>query len=198
MWRHITALAALALAASAPALAQTGGAGPPAAPQAAPTGGVIADPPAAGGAPPPVAGPQPPPAVQPPAPGPSDPLHGETQPDPAAPPAAPPATPVVPALTALSELDDEPRPVPDIALRAQQEDPLQDLPQLAPPAEMPEEQEEPPPVVEEEPREDAAPRLADTGLEALFLAYLGAALLAIGVTTLAVLRKARRLNRSGG
>ena len=99
----------------------------------------------------------------------------------------------MPALTPMEDLRSGKRPTVKVSLRAQQEDPLQDLPQLAPPAPEPEpEPVEPAPAPEPE---TAGPRLADTGLEALLLAWLGVALLAVGLTTFAVLRKARRLVR---
>ena len=206
MWRSLTALVVLATAAATPALAQigsepaeTGGAAvPPAAaePEAAPTGGVVVgrEPvPPRSPAPPPAPAPVPPPSAEPereelperglgrerqgPAPKrPANPGHG------------------LPALTALTDLDPSPRPRAAAALRAQPDDPLKDLPQLAPPArEEPSPPPDPePPTAAPQPKADE-PRLADTGLEALLLAYVGFVLLAIGLATFAVLRKARRL-----
>ena len=200
MWRWLTAVVVLAMAGSAPALAQiaadpaeTGGAAvPPAAaePEAAPTGGVVVggdgDPPAPPSAPAPPSVPAPPSAPAP------------------APPAVPapveepePPASDVPALTSLADLETSSRPVAAVALRSQQEDPLKDLPQLAPPAsDQPSPPAEPPAA---EPQVDqSAPRLADTGLETLLLAYVGFVLFAIGLATFAVLRKARRLLDRGG
>lgn len=101
----------------------------------------------------------------------------------------------MPALTPVDDLGRGADRTAKVSLRMQQEDPLQDLPQLAPPAPEPEPEPEPAePAPEPEP---ATPRLADTGLETLVLAWLGVALLAVGLTTLTVLRKAHRLLDGG-
>ena len=174
MWRKLTALLTLALAAAAPALAQTasepvmtGGAAPPTLPSAAPTGGVVAE-----------STPAPAPAPAPQEPGPPQPAP-QAVPEPASPP------PLAPRAS-----DDE--MLAALAVTAQEEDPLQDLPQLAPPASP---APAPAPAPEEpQPQPQAEePRLADTGLEALLLAYAGVALLTLGCATFAVLRKAQRL-----
>lgn len=174
MWRQLTALACLALLACAPALAQTGGAAPPAQPQVAPSGGVVAEP-APAPAPTPVPAPEP---VA--APDPS--LPAEPVPAPAPDPEPEAPTPGEEVLAS-------------IAAQTAQDDPLQDLPRLAPPADEPEPEPDPAPEAPapEVPAETAGPQLADTGLEAFLLACLGALLLTIGCTTFAVLRKAQRL-----
>ena len=182
MWRPLTALVLAGLAACAPALAQnqalTGGtavpdglpeAVPEAVPELAPTGGLPSPPPEV--EPAPTIDSQPLPEVEP-----------ETQ---NGPPAALPRPPEeeVPAVVALKPISELP-----VAQSAQLDDPLQDLPQVAP--EAPEQE-----VPREEPPEEAAgPQLADTGLEALLLAWSGVALLSVGLTTLAILRNARRLH----
>ena len=200
MWRWLTALVVLAMAGSAPALAQMGGgvspppapdpaetggaAVPPAAaePEAAPTGGVVVG--GGGSAPPPADAPTPAPLSAPPPAGPPPAAH---EPE----PLREPEEPAFPPLTRISDLDARPPPAAVIAVRAQQEDPLKDLPQLAPPA-----RDEPSPPAEppaaEPQAEQARPRLAHTGLETLVLAYVGFVLFAIGLATFAVLRKARR------
>jgi hypothetical protein len=86
----------------------------------------------------------------------------------------------VPALTRLTELP---------ARRMQQDVSLEDLPQDAPKA---------PDVLGQAPEETDTPRLADTGLETLLLAYLGAVLATVGLAAFAVLRKARGLLGPGG